>query len=151
MTVAAQPVVEPPLPHIHWLLVLVLGVATLGVFTSIWAIVQARWIRRIDPGSKALAWIWLHWALSLVSGLASLAPGLQTLEVVSGIAAVVLYLSAYFSMKNSLQTYINRVTNGQVSLSGRMTAFFTAAYLQFKMNALERAQQSLIPLADTIG
>ena len=44
----------PPPPRLHWALVLLFTVLTLGIFYIVWMFVQARWVRTIDPASNAM-------------------------------------------------------------------------------------------------
>src|SRR5712691_9143518 len=52
---AAPPVSRcPPPPSLHWGLVLLLTVLTSGIFHSVWGIVQALWMKKVQPTSKAM-------------------------------------------------------------------------------------------------
>ena len=41
-------------PNLHWGLVLAFGIFTCGLFNLVWGMVQAVWMRSVDPQSKAL-------------------------------------------------------------------------------------------------
>src|ERR1039458_5423049 len=55
--VAAYPAataIYPDPPNLHWALVLVIGMFTCGIFSIVWMFVQASWMRKVNPNSKAL-------------------------------------------------------------------------------------------------
>src|SRR4029077_6656672 len=41
-------------PALHWGILVLLGVLTCGLFGWVWAFIQAAWVKKIDPQSKAL-------------------------------------------------------------------------------------------------
>src|SRR6267378_836963 len=51
---AAAAAQYPAPPSLHWGVVLLLGILTCGLFGWVWAIVQANWMRKVQPASKAL-------------------------------------------------------------------------------------------------
>jgi GYF domain 2 len=51
----------PSPPSLHWGIVLLLSVVTCGLFSSVWAIVEAAWVKKVQPESKGL----LLWASAL--------------------------------------------------------------------------------------
>src|SRR6266849_5239206 len=53
-TAAAQASLYPPPPGLHWGLVLLLTVLTCGIFHWVWGIVQASWMKKVQPSSKAM-------------------------------------------------------------------------------------------------
>ena len=52
-TASGRPYPDPP--DLPWLVALLLGVITGGIFFVVWDIVQASWLRRVQPASQALA------------------------------------------------------------------------------------------------
>jgi hypothetical protein len=56
----------PDPPNLHWGLVLLFTVITCGIFSLVWEIVQAVWIKRVEPESKS-AYIYMVERLSLYS------------------------------------------------------------------------------------
>ena len=41
-------------PNLHWGLVLLFTILSCGLFGSVWELVQAAWLKKVEPGSKAL-------------------------------------------------------------------------------------------------
>ena len=66
----------PAPPALHWSLVLLFGVLTLGVFWLIWLFVQANWVHKIDPQSKAT----LLLSIGIACGALGLIPYLTLLD-----------------------------------------------------------------------
>jgi hypothetical protein len=50
----AATAIYPDPPNLHWALVLVIGMFTCGIFSIVWMFVQASWMRKVNPNSKAL-------------------------------------------------------------------------------------------------
>ena len=46
----------PDPPNLHWGLVLLFCVITCGIFTLVWEIVQAVWVKRVAPQSKSIVY-----------------------------------------------------------------------------------------------
>src|SRR6266481_1856927 len=44
----------PPPPSLHWGVLVLLGVLTCGLFGWVWAFIQAAWVKKVQPESKAL-------------------------------------------------------------------------------------------------
>src|SRR5438105_15138045 len=44
----------PPPSALHWGILVLLGVLTCGLFGWVWAFIEAAWVKKIDPASKAL-------------------------------------------------------------------------------------------------
>ncbi len=44
----------PPPPSLHWGILVLLGVLTCGIFGWVWAFIQAAWVKKVQPESKAL-------------------------------------------------------------------------------------------------
>lgn len=57
----AQPVPGAIPPSLHWFVLLLLGCVTGGILMWIWIFIQASFVKKIDPLSKAMTWlvIWL--------------------------------------------------------------------------------------------
>ncbi len=54
---ATIPPSVPKIPAVDWWLVLLLSLVTCGLFGYVWTIVQAIWVRKINPGSRALLYL----------------------------------------------------------------------------------------------
>jgi hypothetical protein len=105
-----EPIVEIKPPALHWALVLLLDLVTVGCFDIYWCFVQARFARRIDDESRAS--LWYAWWLGTVAGVVLLAvvfgPAALRNSAVGGfldLACIVCYQAGNFSIKKSLEVY----------------------------------------------
>jgi uncharacterized membrane protein len=137
-------------PDLHWALVLVLAMIT-GIFGLIWFFVQAGYVKKIDPSSRARMFLVLG-LLAIVaqivgvmlvvagaamgSGSAGLAAAGGFLAFILWVLAVVFMLSAVFGMRRSLIDYFNSVEPIGLRLSGVMTFFFTILYFQYHLSRI---------------
>lgn len=118
----------PRPPAFHWIFVLILSVVTLGIFDDIWMLVQAVWARKIDPSSKALYLCIGGIVLSLAGFSAH-----GTIGAIIVIASIALSIVGAFSVRDTLSWYISGVRGKPVYLSGVLTIFLGAVYLQYHM------------------
>jgi hypothetical protein len=135
--------VYPDPPNLHWALVLLFGLLTCGVFSLVWDIVQAAWLRRVEPVSKAI-YIYGAAAASLaalfVEGFVNAvnhtdAPGFAALFQ---LLYSVLLLVGRFSFRSSMENHFNGPEPMGLSLSGVMTFFFGGIYFQYHINDIVR-------------
>jgi hypothetical protein len=150
---AASPYPDPP--NLHWALVLLIAFFTSGLFAIVWMFVQASWMRKVDPRSKALGYyiaaivVYIIMIVSLVAlaismsgGNATPSSGLSVLFLASGLANVVLFLIAIFTMRSDIEAHFNGPEPIGLRLSGIMTFFFSVYYFQYhftRINELKRA------------
>lgn len=143
----------PDPPNLHWALVLVIGIFTCGIFTLAWLFIQASWMRKVDPRSKALflyiAAVAIYFcgfigqvcmkAAELRGGVA---PGaIAAFSIIWMLAYCVLFIVANFSMRSSIEEHFNGPEPIGLSLSGVMTFFFSIYYFQYhftRINELKR-------------
>ena len=142
----------PDPPNLHWALVLVIGIFTCGLFFSIWDLVQAAWMRRVNPRSNALFFYIGEFAVSFLGGggraflIFTSAfrhsyhsyPGLG-LGV--GLIAFTLLELARFDMRRSMEEHFNGPEPIGLRLSGVMTFFFGIYYFQYhftRINEMKR-------------
>jgi hypothetical protein len=131
----------PPPPNFHWTFVLLLGILTFGLFLDVWAIVQAIWVRKFHPSSRALPlYIWGLVTSLLVGGLEGMKADV-TLQVLVLLGSALVSTFAAFSVRDSLATYITSVTKEPAYLSGLMTIFFGSIYLQYHMDRVRSYQR----------
>jgi GYF domain 2 len=125
-------------PKLHWAVVLVLGIVTLGIFIVIWVFVQASWIRKVRPQSKAIFYL-LGYVVAIGGAVAlqgnAMAPFLQ-------IAGMVVYLIGIFMMRSDIEEYWTTITPAGRSLSGVMTFFFNGIYFQYCLNELREVAEN---------
>ena len=122
-----------PVPvDFHWALVLLIGILTCGLFTSVWLIVEAAWIRKIKPASNAIFYI----VFSIIAVYAGrVMVGFRRVEPSPGgllllLAGVVVYFIGVFNMRSDLEECYNTVEPINLQLSGVMTFFFAVYYFQ---------------------
>jgi hypothetical protein len=128
--------VEPRPPRLHWAIVLVLSIVTLGLFMDIWLLVQAWWVRKHDRSSRALTvYVW-----SIVLSL--LGEVLMKFDVPSPVTAglfivgLVLALVSTFAVRDFLAAYIRSITGKPAYLGSFLTLILGPIYLQYHMNRL---------------
>ncbi|WP_426701971.1 pilin [Rhodanobacter sp. Col0626] len=136
----------PTPPSLHWGLVWLFTLLTLGIFAIIWPFIQAKWTRKIDPRSNATTLLGFAMASRLIgyvfyfAGFASLANGGEGMLGFGGLlllAGWVLALVAYFSMAGSMR---DKLASRELPLEigGVTLFFFTMFYLQAQLSWLAR-------------
>jgi hypothetical protein len=143
----ATPYPDPP--NLHWGLVLLIGIFTCGLFLIVWEIVQAAWMRRVNPRSNALffyigatviafggsfARIWLMASSSFHNQY-------PVLGIVSSLTAFVLAEAAFFDMRRSMEEHFNGPEPIGLSLSGVMTFFFGYLYFQYHFTRINELKK----------
>jgi hypothetical protein len=123
----------PRPPGLHWTIVLLLTIATAGIFLDVWFIVQAIWAKRFDRDSRALVLYIIGIVLSVLAEILITrnSPTGVTAPVV--IAVLVLMVVASFRVRDTLGEYITAVEGRPTYLSGVMTLVFGPIYLQYHM------------------
>lgn len=136
----------PEPPSLHWALVLLFAILTLGIFGIIWPFVQAHWARKIDSGSKASLLLCIALGCFVVggilyfSGLAAALKGdagLMSLGVTLLFANWVLSLVAYFSVADSMRRQLPAY-GVKPQIGGVTLFFFTVYYLQGQLSWVAR-------------
>lgn len=138
----------PAPPSLHWGLVLLFTVLTLGIFGMIWPFIQANWVRKVDQKSSATLLLGIAVACGVVgyilyfAGFAALQRGDTSLGLASFsgllvIACWVLYLIAYFSMASSLRRNLPEY-GLPVAIGGVTLFFFTLYYMQGQLSWIAR-------------
>jgi hypothetical protein len=149
----AATAIYPDPPNLHWALVLVIGMFTCGIFSIVWMFVQASWMRKVNPNSKALFYYiaaFVVYAIAIVAEVDMMiagrngtpAGGISGLYAMCALACFVLFLCAFFSMRSSMVEHFNGPEPIGLSLSGVMTFFFNILYFQYhftRINELKRA------------
>lgn len=135
--VHGAPAAVPPPPKLHWALVLLFGVVTLGIFFVVWIFIQAAWVRRINPASNATTLFTVYLVLALLGEIVAGASAKDSAGAATGgllwIAASIVSIFGFFSMRRSMLNYFNAADPGSLRLSGVMTFFFNVFYLQYHM------------------
>lgn len=143
---AADRTALPRPPSLHWGLVWLFSVLSLGIFAIIWPFIQAGWVRKIDRASNATLLMGLATACLVIgyvmyfAGIAALAHGgggIAGFGALALLAGWVLYLVAYFSMAGSMR---DKLASRELPLEigGVTLFFFTMYYLQAQLSWLAR-------------
>ena len=151
---AAQPVAAahsgassaPLPPRLHWALVLLFTVLTFGVFFVAWIFIQAAWVRKIHPESKAMTLLFVYLVLVLLGQVIAGASEKDSNEAAAAsllvLAGSVVSIVAIFSMRRSMLDYYNGVEPIGLRLSGVLTFFLGVFYLQHHMTRIARWKDS---------
>ena len=147
---AAAPALEPSLdlvplpPNLHWAVLLLLEIVTRQLFNLVWALVQANWARKLIKNNKPLVLVAMYPA-GMIAGIAATVIGLgqnsDAVAVAAGLCifgGLIAYLIGIFSIRSAMEEYYNSTENIGLTLSGIMTFFFSAVYLQYHINRIAR-------------
>ena len=129
----------PAPPQLHWALVLLFTILTVGFFLIVWMFIQSRWARKIDPGSNATAQFIVYFVVFLFSHMLEAAG--ENLRAVGVLLLLVSYVIFYFgtySIRRSMLDHYNHAEPMQLRLSAAMTFFFSTFYLQYHMTRIAR-------------
>jgi len=147
-----QPVAEPVRamptkvyaapPAMHWGVLIAIDVITCGIFGWAWATVQALWVRKVQPASKALRFVIV--AVACFAMAVVLQSNIDTKEVgvVFSLAGAVSWLIGVFSMRSSIEQHYNSVEPIGLRLSAVMTFFFSVVYFQYHFTEIARQKES---------
>lgn len=142
-----QPVADfPNPPNLHWGLVLLFGALTCGLFSIVWDIVQASWMRKLEPTSRAL-YIYIGAAAALVLlyvgsfGAAFTHTSAAPMVSLFQLAYAVILLWGRFSLRSSMEEHFTGPDPMGLVLSGVMTFFFGGIYFQYHINDIVRRKQ----------
>jgi len=142
---AAAAAQYPAPPSLHWAIVLLLAVVTCGLFLWVWAIVEANWMRKIQPASKAMVLWSFAILLSLIEVVLAAFPDdtAKAVAIVLRLGGAILWITGAFSMKSSIEEHYNTAEPIGLELNGVMTFFFNVLYFQYhftKINELRKRQ-----------
>jgi preprotein translocase subunit SecY len=141
---SAPPVVRavPDPPRLHWGLLLVLSVITLGVFGTVWMIVQANWVRKVRGRSRTLPWAIANasvipalFLFALVMGGLGAVLHLQNVQAAIEIATQWVRIVMYALWILTLYMLHNELSAQPIGipLSGVATFFFGPIYFQYHL------------------
>jgi hypothetical protein len=133
----------PAPPRLHWGIVFVLSIVTIGIFGMIWMVVQANWVRKVTKNGKPFLLCMVYmlsvpvfFLLAFSGGLAfsimHQQQALQTftavLDGVTRLGLFVLYIVAAYTLKGALEA-----DPIDIPLGGIMTLFFGPTYFQYHL------------------
>jgi hypothetical protein len=144
----------PDPPSMHWFAVMLLSIVTLGIFGIVWAFIQASWVRKADPTSKAGTWlatalvcVGLSWVAQIalrMAGVANATPvffGYIAVVSVFSLGSAVFAYMGYFSMANSMRRVLPSYGISP-EIGGVTLFFFTKFYLQGQMSWVARWKET---------
>ena len=142
---AADREAMPPPPSMHWGVLLLLMLVTLGLFGIVWPFVQANWVRKVDRQSKAMLLLSIGVVCLVVGEILNIdgmlhRPGGAGTSALGGLLVLtnwILLLVAYFSMADSTRRAAasHDVT---MQIGGVTLFFFTCLYFQGQLHWLAR-------------
>jgi hypothetical protein len=133
----------PDPPNLHWGLTILFAVLTCGLFIYAWDIVQALYVKRIDPASKALMYYIPGFALLVLSiVLAFTDHNVDSLGRIFNLAGAVLLIVGRFNLRSSLEQHFTTVEPIGLTLSGVMTFFFGPLYFQYHFNRINEIKRA---------
>ena len=123
----------PAPPSLHWAIVLALSAVTFGIFTWIWAFVQAIWVKRLTGTWKPLLWLSAPLILLIVMSVRGTAASTSSFGW--------LFLFALFSMKFHILRHYNDVEPIGLKLGTWRTFFGSVFYLQYHLTRIARLKR----------
>ena len=148
---AASPYPDPP--NLHWALYLVLTIVTFTLFSKVFTVVQAAWLKRVQPNSNALYFYIGYYVLYFVTFFTGLGremsyflhPGVfpHTGRGSGGffLLRVVLLIVTRFIMSASLEEHFNGPEPIGLRLNPAATFFFGGVYFQSQFNRINELRQ----------
>lgn len=131
----------PPPPSMHWGLVLLLSIVTLGIFALVWPFIQANWVRKIDSESKATLWLGIAIGCLVVGEVLSVGNPKSSIGGLFTLVYAVLFIGAYFGMAASIRRKLADY-DLPVEIGGVTLFFFNTLYLQGQLSWIARWQNT---------
>lgn len=140
----------PDPPNLHWALVLLIGMFTCGLFVMVWDLVEAAWMRKVNPRSNALflyiAAFVLDFILVPLRIYLMLQSGMHArygaLGLVTFLVVFTLMVLGRFDMRRSMLEHFNGPEPVGLSLSGVMTFFFGGLYFQYHFSRINEIKRT---------
>jgi len=130
------PTSVPTPPGLHWALVLLFAILTLGIFGWVWFFIQNNWINKIAPETQSTRTMYVVGYIASIIAcnfVVESHPILGLMFLVASIAAVVTWA---LGSGNAMRRYYNQVEPIGLKLSTPMLVIFTAIYLQHHMHRI---------------
>ena len=143
----------PDPPDLPWWVALLLGLVTAGLFFVVWDIVQAAWVRRVQPASNALALyiaIAVLYVVRLPSNWGSINYDLFGGPAVGphhGFLLFLIWLGLYIASRTAIRQDLLRHFNGPEPIGLRLNAFLVyvlgGVYLQYHFNRINEVKRAM--------
>jgi len=139
----------PPPPSLHWGILILLGVLTCGIFGWVWAFIQAAWVKKVQPESKALLYYGIAVGLFVLTIVGAFMVGVQgqpgaarePVSLLFRLGGGIMWLVAAFNMRSSIEDHFNSAEPIGLSLNGVMTFFFSIYYFQYHFTRINEMKQ----------
>ena len=142
-------------PNLHWGLYLLFAIISCTIFSKVFTVIQAAWLKRVQPNSNGLIFyigIYVLWVISfffnatnsmmivahrgIYPGHSAPGHGLLTLLYFS------LLIVTRFVMSASLEEHFNGPEPVGLQLNPVMVFFFGGVYFQYKLNEINEMKQA---------
>jgi hypothetical protein len=145
----------PDPPNVPWVLDLLLWFLTCSLFNKVYVLVQAAWLQRIQPNSKALMLYIIATVIAVINIFASFSlvvvvmshhgamPPRHPLTSLLGLLYICMVIGARFAMRSALEEHYNVQEPIGLRLDPVMTFFFGGIYFQYKLNEINQMKQAL--------
>jgi len=143
----------PSPPSLHWGICLLLSFLTCGIFNVVWIMVQAVWVRKVQPASKAVTYFGIVIGLYVLSGTLSVSSAVSAARVghvdssltairsLITLVNIIVWIVGSFNMRDSIEEHFNTAEPIGLSLSGVMTFFFSLWYFQYHFTRINEMKQ----------
>jgi hypothetical protein len=151
----APAVTYPDPPNVHWVLDLALWFLTCSFFNKVYILVQAAWLQKVHPSSKALMLYVIATVVAVVNIFASFSivavimshPGVMPpqhpLSSLIGLVYIGLVIGARFAMRSALEEHYNIQEPIGLRLDPVMTFFFGGIYFQYHFNRINEMKRAM--------
>ena len=124
----------PAPPSLHWAIVLILTIATAGIFAWIWAFVQAIWVKRLIGTWKPLLWLSVPLALVVVASIRN-----PDASVPASLGW--LFVLGVFSVRRHITRHYNSIEPINLKIGFWQTFFGSIFYLQHHFRQIARLKR----------
>jgi hypothetical protein len=153
--------VYPEPPGLNWGIVLLLDVVTCGIFNIAWNIVQALWVKKVQPDTRALLLYLAALGLAAVNIAISVSRMITTmhaggkpdpfapLAVLSLLISLATFILQWilqpFEVRRALLKHFNESDPIGLQLNPVMTFFFGSLYFQYHLNRISDLKRAYNP------
>jgi hypothetical protein len=124
----------PTPPSLHWAIVLILTIATVGIFAWIWAFVQAIWVKRLTGTWKPLLWLSVSLGLVVVASIRN-----PDASVPASLGW--LFVLGVFSVRYHIIRHYNSIEPIHLKIGFWQTFFGSIFYLQHHFREIARLKR----------
>ncbi|WP_193162454.1 DUF4234 domain-containing protein [Microbulbifer hainanensis] len=114
-----------------------LSLITLGIYPIYWLYTRANIINQHHENKISMVWLNLlviSFIIAFFGGFLGQSAAVATLLLATNIVYMVSYLASLFKVRNRLQDMMNERFGAKYSVGPVLTFFFSAIYLQYKIN-----------------